>query len=66
MSHTVSSDESMEDAVHFRSIILPHIGRPAGWLYKEECPFRLNEDFFDDFDSDLDDTIEDDIVEIEE
>lgn len=32
-SHTISSDRKMEDAVQFRSYVLPNCGKPAGWIY---------------------------------
>lgn len=31
-SGTVSTDENMEDSVHFRSYVLPGAGRPQGWM----------------------------------
>ena len=62
-THTVSSDETMEDAVHFRTYTLQGAGHPGGWLYKDEHQ-RLNEDFFDDVD--LDNEIDNDTVELED
>lgn len=32
---TVSSDRNKEDAVHFRSYILPGAGKPQGWIYAD-------------------------------
>jgi hypothetical protein len=35
-THTVSSDRDMSDAVLISQYILPHAGRPAGWMYANE------------------------------
>ena len=35
-SSMVADDESMTDAVHFRTYMLPHCGRPGGWMYLED------------------------------
>lgn len=36
MSRTVSSDRDMSDAVLISRYVLPHAGRPAGWMYANE------------------------------
>jgi hypothetical protein len=36
MSRTVSSDRDMSDAVLISQYVLPHAGRPAGWMYANE------------------------------
>ena len=35
-SGMVADDEEMQDAVHFRSYMLPHCGRPGGWMYLQD------------------------------
>lgn len=35
-SGMVADDEEMTDAVHFRSYMLPHCGRPGGWMYLQD------------------------------
>lgn len=35
-TQTVSTDKTMEDAVHFRRYVLPGAGRPQGWLIDKD------------------------------